>query len=112
MSYLAREVNFRDPNLRSRELATQIHTVCSLFLQSQPEDAAQHLPALLLVSSNQSTPAQDVKRFLETGADIVIGTPGRVEEFLLGKGQNAVSTKELDILILDEADRYVIKAAC
>ncbi|KAI0035944.1 P-loop containing nucleoside triphosphate hydrolase protein [Vararia minispora EC-137] len=91
----------------TRELATQIHSVFQLFLQSQPDDAPQYPPPLLLVSSNQSSPAQDVKRFLETGADIVIGTPGRVEEFLLGKGKNAVSTKELDILILDEADRLL-----
>ena len=44
-------------------------------------------------------------RFLDTGADIVIGTPGRVEEFLLGKGADVVNTKELEMLILDEADR-------
>lgn len=47
-----------------------------------------------------------MQRFLETGADIVIGTPGRVEEFLLGRGRAAVSAKELEILVLDEADRY------
>jgi ATP-dependent RNA helicase DDX55/SPB4 len=28
-----------------------------------------------------------------------------VEEFLLGKGKTAVSTKELEVLVLDEADR-------
>ena len=62
---------------------------------------------LLLVSGTSSTPAQDVSRFLETGADIVIGTPGRIEEFLLGRGGNAVSVKELEVLVLDEADRSV-----
>jgi ATP-dependent RNA helicase DDX55/SPB4 len=46
-----------------------------------------------------------VQRFLETGADIVIGTPGRVEEFLLGKGRSSVSVRELEVLVLDEADR-------
>lgn len=50
-----------------------------------------------------------MRRFLETGADIVIGTPGRVEEFLLGKGQEAVSVKELEVLVMDEADRLVNK---
>ena len=44
---------------------------------------------------------------MSTGADIVIGTPGRVEEFLLGKGRNVVSVKELEVLVLDEADRLV-----
>jgi len=28
-----------------------------------------------------------------------------MEEFLLGKGKAAVSTKELEVLVLDEADR-------
>lgn len=62
-------------------------------------------PALLLVSSAQSSPAQDVERFVTQGSDIVIGTPGRMEEFLLGKGKASVSTKELEVLVLDEADR-------
>lgn len=62
-------------------------------------------PALLLVSSSQSSPAQDLERFLTQGSDIIIGTPGRVEEFLLSKGKTAVSTKELEVLVLDEADR-------
>lgn len=55
--------------------------------------------------SSESSPAQDVQNFLNTGADIVIGTPGRIEEFISGKGKNVVSTKELEILVLDEADR-------
>ena len=94
-----------------RELASQIQSVISLFLDSQPtgeEDdpkAPTISPALLLVSSNESTPAQDIQRFLSTGADIVIGTPGRVEEFLLGKGRDIVNVKELEMLVLDEADR-------
>jgi ATP-dependent RNA helicase DDX55/SPB4 len=46
-----------------------------------------------------------VERFLSQGPDIIIGTPGRVEEFLLGKGKGTVSTKELEVLVLDEADR-------
>ena len=97
-----------------RELATQIHSVFSHFLSSQPrpvEDQPStskpaYPPPLLLVSSD-SSPAEDVRRFLSTGADIVIGTPGRIEEFLLGKGRDAVSVKELEVLVLDEADRYV-----
>ena len=55
--------------------------------------------------SSDSSPAQDVQRFLDTGADIVIGTPGRIEEFLLGKGRDIVNVKELEVLVLDEADR-------
>jgi ATP-dependent RNA helicase DDX55/SPB4 len=107
-------------------LATQIHAVFSLFLNAQPKAEspalgdlsdipssepanripAEHPPPLLLISSSQSSPTQDVQRFLATGADIVVGTPGRVEEFLLGKGRAAVDVKELEVLVLDEADRY------
>ena len=65
----------------------------------------EYPPALLLVSSDAS-PAEDVKRFLLQGSDIVVGTPGRIEEFLLGKGKGIVNVKELEILVLDEADRY------
>jgi ATP-dependent RNA helicase DDX55/SPB4 len=102
-----------------RELASQIHSVFTAFLSSQPpgtlpdtggdpsQTPSNHSlpPALLLVSSSQSSPVQDVERFLTQGSDIVVGTPGRVEEFLLGKSKASVSTKELEVLVLDEADR-------
>ncbi|OAX43473.1 DEAD-domain-containing protein [Rhizopogon vinicolor AM-OR11-026] len=113
----------------TRELATQIHSVFSLFLSAQPDNGTSnesenggrsppHLadteypgagfpPPLLLVSSDKSSPSQDIQRFLSTGADIVIGTPGRMEEFMLGKGKSVVSVKELEVLVLDEADRLL-----
>lgn len=93
----------------TRELATQIHSVFTSFLSAQPlEETHQALPLpLLLVSSTESSPAQDVNRFLESGSDIVIGTPGRIEEFLLGKGKSHVIVKELEVLVLDEADRLL-----
>ncbi|KZP17270.1 DEAD-domain-containing protein [Athelia psychrophila] len=105
----------------TRELATQIHSVFSLFLSAQPllersgdtsdteegEPKPEFSPPLLIVSSKTITPAQDIQRFLSTGADIVIGTPGRIDEFLLGKGKNLVSAKELEVLVLDEADRLL-----
>ncbi|KAI0082790.1 DEAD-domain-containing protein [Panus rudis PR-1116 ss-1] len=107
----------------TRELASQIHSVFNLFLSSQPslrrpsssasddsesetEPEREYPEPLLLVSSDE-TPAQDIKRFLTTGADIVVGTPGRVEEFLLGKGKDVVNVKELEVLVLDEADRLL-----
>ncbi|ESK96000.1 atp-dependent rrna helicase spb4 [Moniliophthora roreri MCA 2997] len=91
----------------TRELATQTHAVFSTFLSSQPEAESQFPPSLLLVSSQQSSPEQDIERFLSSGADIVIGTPGRIEEFLLGKGRPVVNVKELEVLVLDEADRLL-----
>ncbi|KAL5640236.1 hypothetical protein ACGC1H_007493 [Rhizoctonia solani] len=104
----------------TRELAAQIHSIFQLFLDAQPpppqpenaqpDDPAPpptYPPALLLVSGTDSTPAQDTQRFLDTSADIVIGTPGRIEEFLLGRGSNRVNIKELEVLVLDEADRLL-----
>ncbi|KAF8812464.1 DEAD-domain-containing protein [Phlegmacium glaucopus] len=96
----------------TRELATQIHSIFSLFLSSQPEtnttdSASAYPPPLLLVSSEKSSPAQDIQRFLSTGAEIIVGTPGRIEEFLLGKGKKHVNIKELEVLVLDEADRLL-----
>ncbi|KAI0372859.1 DEAD-domain-containing protein [Pilatotrama ljubarskyi] len=107
----------------TRELATQIHSVFSLFLSSQPSRQAAtpspdeasgsdvqlepEYPSPLLVVSSDSPPAEDLQRFLSTGADIVIGTPGRIEELLLGKGKSIVSVKELEVLVLDEADRLL-----
>lgn len=112
----------------TRELATQIHSVFSLFVNAQPDNSilkesengegspppadtecsgAGFPPPLLLVSSDKSSPAQDIQRFLSTGADIIIGTPGRMEEFLIGKGKTVVSVKELEVLVLDEADRLL-----
>ena len=89
-----------------RELATQIHSIFSTFISSAPSTPGLAFPPpLLLVSGTDSTPAQDISTFLENGSDIVIGTPGRVEEFLLGKGAGVVSVKELEVLVFDEADR-------
>ena len=97
------------------ELAEQIHSVYELFIGSESNEHGENSAdspsglrkPLLLVSGTESTPRQDLARFVESGADIVIGTPGRVEEFLLGKGRNIVSCKELEVLVLDEADRCV-----
>ncbi|GBE82071.1 ATP-dependent rRNA helicase SPB4 [Sparassis crispa] len=110
----------------TRELATQIHSVFSLFLSSQPSlrrptadedismDESQRksppeaeYPQPLLLISSESAPAQDIEKFLSTGADIVIGTPGRIEEFLLGKGKDIVNVKDMEVLVLDEADRLL-----
>ena len=90
-------------------MASQIHSVFTSFLSSQPDHGSSQSPsdhslppALLLVSSSQSSPAQDVERFLTQGSDIIVGTPGRVEEFL---GKASVNARELEVLVLDEADR-------
>ena len=106
-----------DHQLYTSELATQIHSVFSQFIASQPSTStAAVLPAPLLLIGGNSLQA-DIAAFYEGGADILVGTPGRLEEFLLGsssvgpksrKSETAVgvgSTKELEVLVMDEADR-------
>ncbi|CED82109.1 dead-domain-containing protein [Phaffia rhodozyma] len=105
----------------TRELASQIHAVFSLFLTPPPAPSSSLTdgtdsssepcplpPPLLLISSKESTPAQDLARFLDTEAVIAIGTPGRVEEFLLGRRvKGLVRCSELEVLVMDEADRLL-----
>ncbi|KAM0754824.1 DEAD-domain-containing protein [Meredithblackwellia eburnea MCA 4105] len=109
----------------TRELATQIHSVFSQFISAQPSTSASPLPAPLLLIGGNSLQS-DIKAFHEGGADILVGTPGRLEEFLLGsssvgmgssakkKGGRSESsssgvgnTKELEVLVMDEADRLL-----
>ncbi|KAH9001194.1 DEAD-domain-containing protein [Lactarius akahatsu] len=77
----------------TRELASQIHSIFASFLSSQPDHDSSQSPTDLQSSSRPSP-----------RADIVIGTPGRVEEFL---GQASVNARELEVLVLDEADRLL-----
>ena len=108
-----------------RELATQIHAVIVSLLSSQASTstATPLLPPLLLIGGS-STVQQDNAAFLaQGGASILIGTPGRLEEFLLGsssqslkassKGKEQKQTpvvsrlKQLEVVVLDEADRLL-----
>lgn len=80
--------------------------------------------AQLLIGGNSLQ--DDKKAFFENGADILVGTPGRLEEFLLGSSSVALNkktkkgsmkqqssgvgvgdTKSLEVLVMDEADRFV-----
>lgn len=133
-------------NLGNSELAIQIHSVFNHFLAAQPTASDPDepststspppahppttpiAPALLLIGGNSLQ--DDKKHFFETGADILVGTPGRLEEFLLGsssvalnkksKGKGNVSrgsgtgigdTRQLEVLVMDEADRYASKSS-
>ncbi|CAD6566437.1 MAG: ATP-dependent rRNA helicase spb4 [Tremellales sp. Tagirdzhanova-0007] len=110
----------------TRELAQQIYNVFHLFLSSSalhsPDpgspvasssrspppsrpavDTSYHLPHL--VTSGTQTPYET---FLAQSSNILIGTPGRLAAFLLSpRGLAAVRCSELDVLVLDEADRLL-----
>lgn len=47
-----------------------------------------------------------MKKFQEEGGHIIIGTPGRLED-IINKADYMFNTKNLEVLILDEADRLL-----
>ena len=90
----------------TRELALQTWTVCSELCKS-----IDMTPPLLLVGGGSSGKSsgvnhrpvtEDLKTFHREANDIIIGTPGRMEDVLTR--YNILDISELDILILDEAD--------
>jgi len=83
----------------TRELALQISEVLSELLK--------HAPMLSQILFIGGTPIQtDLELFVEKGANIVIATPGRLEDILLRKTDSRIANavKNLEVLILDEAD--------
>ncbi|XP_047426566.1 ATP-dependent RNA helicase DDX55 [Mugil cephalus] len=87
----------------TRELALQISEVMGQFIEKFP----QFTQILLIGGTN---PIEDVEKFKEQGANIVIATPGRLEDMFRRKSDGldlASSVKSLDVLVLDEADRLL-----
>ncbi|CAG8645421.1 92_t:CDS:10 [Funneliformis caledonium] len=87
----------------TRELAQQISSVFSIFLKDPS------LPKHALIIGGVTTLQDDITEFKELGPDILIGTPGRLQDLIIGRGnaKSVVNTKELEILVLDEADRLL-----
>ncbi|KAH0625389.1 hypothetical protein JD844_014875 [Phrynosoma platyrhinos] len=87
----------------TRELAVQIDEVISHFTKYFP----QFSQCLLIGGKN---PMEDIERFKEQGGNIIVATPGRLEDMFRRKSEGldlASSVKSLDILVLDEADRLL-----
>ncbi|EDO41335.1 predicted protein [Nematostella vectensis] len=87
----------------TRELAQQIDEVVSTLVEDIP-----NIRRLLLIGG--ADPNADLKAFKYEGANIIIGTPGRLEDFLARQqdGINLAShLKSLEVLVLDEADRLL-----
>ncbi|KAI8082566.1 P-loop containing nucleoside triphosphate hydrolase protein [Gilbertella persicaria] len=87
----------------TRELAQQIHTVFQLFAQDHER---QDQIRLGLFIGGTTSLAEDMASFKKNHPRILIGTPGRLEE-LLTKSNQLVNTKELEVLVMDEADRLL-----
>ena len=62
-----------------------------------------HFTQLLFIGGND--PVENIKMFQKQGAHIVVGTPGRLDDLLQRK--NIFNAKELEVLVLDEADRLL-----
>ncbi|CAG5867738.1 unnamed protein product [Menidia menidia] len=87
----------------TRELALQISEVMGTFLEKFP----QFTQILLIGGSN---PAEDVEKFKDKGANIVIATPGRLEDMFRRKEEGldlSSAVRSLEVLVLDEADRLL-----
>ena len=85
----------------TRELARQIQTVINSFLEHYDSDK---IKVQLLVGTNEHTIRDDVNKFLEERPLILVGTPGRILEFIQSP---YVKTQLCSMLVLDEADRLL-----
>lgn len=81
----------------TRELASQIYHVAEPFLKTLP-----NVLAMLLVGGTDVT--ADVKKVNEKGANIIIGTPGRIDDIM---ERSSLDFRLLEVLVLDEADRLL-----
>jgi len=90
----------------TRELAQQINEVLVNFLSRMTHLTQQ----LFIGGTNINT---DVEKFKNEGGNIIIGTPGRIEDLLTGKTDSShrnlfvQAAKTLEILVMDEGDRLL-----
>ena len=78
-----------------RELAQQIETVASALSAHMKMNA---------YSATGGTPLREDVRAIEKGCQFLIGTPGRIFDLM---NRNVLSTKDIRVLILDEADQML-----
>ncbi|XP_043548582.1 ATP-dependent RNA helicase DDX55 [Chiloscyllium plagiosum] len=87
----------------TRELAIQIDEVIRQFLVHFPQ-----FRQIIFIGGNN--PMKDVKKFKKQGGNIVVGTPGRLEDMFRRRSDGldfASCVKTLEVLVLDEADRLL-----
>ncbi|XP_048820335.1 ATP-dependent RNA helicase DDX55 isoform X2 [Lagopus muta] len=87
----------------TRELAIQIDEVLAHFTKHFPK-----FSQILLIGGRN--PMEDVEKFKEHGGNIIVATPGRLEDLFRRKADGldlASCVKSLDVLVLDEADRLL-----
>ncbi|KAK9913783.1 hypothetical protein M0R45_037592 [Rubus argutus] len=82
----------------TRELSSQIYNVAKPFISTLP-----NFKCVLLVGGGQVK--SDMKQIQEEGANLLIGTPGRLYDIM--ERMDNLDLKNFEILILDEADRLL-----
>ncbi|BAT86467.1 hypothetical protein LR48_Vigan03g300400 [Vigna angularis] len=82
----------------TRELSTQIYNVAQPFIST-----LVNVKSILLVGGAEVK--ADIKKIEEEGANILIGTPGRLYDIM--NRMDVLDFKNFEILILDEADRLL-----
>jgi len=80
----------------TRELAAQIHRDCKAFLKTMN---------LRAVCAYGGAPIRDQIAELRRGAEIMIGTPGRLIELLAANHGRVTNLTRVTYVVLDEADR-------
>ncbi|KAJ2773584.1 ATP-dependent rRNA helicase spb4 [Coemansia nantahalensis] len=108
----------------TRELAKQIFGVLEEVIRLA---GLAHKPYLVVGGSASATgTADELARMKELGPDVLVGTPGRLEDILCGRqkrgkktksgtiakaggirGRPSASAQRLEVLVLDEADRLL-----
>ena len=78
-------------------LHSAVHMIC--FLSQAWKGQASRLSAAC------SDPAADAKEFATTGAQVLVGTPGRLLDIM--QRSSLMSLKRFEVLVLDEADRLL-----
>ena len=84
----------------TRELAVQVHTVLSQLAATWPK-----LRLALMVGGTDIR--ADMERFREHGGNVLVGTPGRLDDVMGRLSSSEMVMRELELLILDEADRLL-----
>lgn len=87
----------------TRELASQIQSVIEEFLKYYPDDQYP-IRSQLIVGTGDSTVRDDINRFRDNRPQILVGTPGRILDFIQ---KSNVKTSSCGTVVLDEADRLL-----
>ncbi|GKV28247.1 hypothetical protein SLEP1_g37325 [Rubroshorea leprosula] len=82
----------------TRELSSQIYNVAQPFIST-----LRNVKSMLLVGGGEVK--SDMKKIEEQGANLLIGTPGRLYDIM--ERMDVLDLHNLEILILDEADRLL-----